>query len=61
MIEYRANLVDRNGDIIRAEMFNSSDDVAAMTAAENLIDNTYDVVVWQQNRLLVRLSHGCRG
>jgi hypothetical protein len=46
MIEYRANVTDRNGHIIRAEMFNSSNDVAAMTAAEKLIDAAYDVFVW---------------
>jgi hypothetical protein len=61
MIEYRANLIDRSGHIIRAEMINSSDDATAVTAAEKLVNATHDVVVWQQNRLLVRLSHGCRG
>jgi hypothetical protein len=60
MIEYRVNLIDKNGRLVRAEILNSSDDVAAMTAAEKLVDASNDVVVWHQNRLLVRLSHGSK-
>ena len=61
MIEYRANLIDRSGNVIRAEMFNSNDDATAVTEAEKLVNGAHDVVVWQRNRLLVRLSQGCRG
>jgi hypothetical protein len=60
MIEYRANLIDKNGHIIRAETVNSRDDAGALEAAEKLVNPSNDVVLWQQNRLLVRLSHGCR-
>ena len=60
MIEYRVNLIDKNGRLVRAEILNSSDDVAAMTAAEKLVDVSHDVVVWHQNRPLVRLRHGLR-
>jgi hypothetical protein len=60
MIEYCAKLMDKNGQIVRVETLNSSDDVAAMTAAEKLVDGSHDVVVWHQNRLLVRLSHGSK-
>jgi hypothetical protein len=60
MIGYRANLIDKNGQIVRVETLNSSDDATAMTAAEKLVDTSHDVDVWHQNRLLVRLSHGLR-
>jgi hypothetical protein len=60
MIEYQANFIDRNGHVVRSEKLNSRDDAGAMAAAEKLVDVSHDVVVWAQNRLLVKLSHGCR-
>jgi hypothetical protein len=51
MIEYCANLIDRNGQIVRAEALHSSVEVAAMMAT--LVDVSHDVIVWHQNRLLV--------
>ena len=51
MVEYCANLIKRDGQIVRAEALNSSDDVTAMMAT--LVDVSHDVVVWHQNRLLV--------
>ena len=57
MTEYYPNLVDRNGQIVRAEALNSSAEVAAMMA--KLMDVSHDVVVWHQNRLLV-LRHGSK-
>jgi hypothetical protein len=52
---YQAYLVDKNGQIVRAETLNSSKDVAAIMAT--LPHVSHDVVVWYQNRLLV-LRHG---
>ena len=60
MIEYQANFIDRNGRVVRSETLKSKDDAAAMAAAEKLVNVSHDVVVWAQNRLLVKLSHGCR-
>jgi hypothetical protein len=57
MTEYYPNLVDRNGQIVRAETLNTSAEVAAMMA--KLVDVSHDVVVWHQNRLLV-LRHGSK-
>jgi hypothetical protein len=59
MIEYQANFIDRTGHVVRSEKLNFRDDAAAMAAAEKLVDVSHDVVVWAQNRLLVKLSHGC--
>ena len=60
MTDYRADLLDRTGRIIRAETLNSNDDATAMMAAEKLVNTSHDVIVWHDKRLLVRLSHGCR-
>ena len=57
MVEYCANLIDKDGRIVRAETLNSGDDVTAMMA--RLGDGSHDVVVWHQNRLLV-LRHGSK-
>ena len=51
MVEYCANLIDKDGRVVRAETFNSSAEVASMMA--KLGDVSHDVVVWHQNRLLV--------
>ena len=51
MVEYCANLIDKDVRIVRAETLNSGDDVTAMMAT--LVDVSHDVVVWHQNRLLV--------
>jgi hypothetical protein len=51
MVEYCANLMDRNGQIVRAEALSSSAEVAAMMAT--LVDVSHDVVVWHQNHLVV--------
>jgi len=60
MIEYRAHLINKDGQFVRAETLDSNNDAAAMTATEKLVDTTHDVVVWHQSRLLVRLRHGLR-
>ena len=51
MVEYCANLIDKDGRIVRAETLNSRAEVNAMMA--KLVDVSHDVVVWHQNRLLV--------
>ena len=57
MVEYCANLVERDGQVVRDETLNSSADVAAMMS--KLTDVSHDLVVWHQNRLLV-LRHGSK-
>jgi hypothetical protein len=51
MVEYYANLIDKDGRIVRAEALNSSAEITAMMA--KLGDVSHDVVVWHQNRLVV--------
>jgi hypothetical protein len=51
MVEYCANLIDKDGRIVRAETLNSRAEVTAMMA--KLVDVSHDVVVWHQNRLLL--------
>ena len=51
MVEYCANLIERDGQIVRDKALNSSAEVTAMMA--QLVDASHDVVVWHQNRLLV--------
>jgi hypothetical protein len=51
MVEYYANLIDEDGQIVRAEALNSSAEITAMMA--KLGDVSHDVVVWHQNRLVV--------
>jgi hypothetical protein len=57
MVEYCANLIERDGQIVRDKALNSSAEVTAMMA--QLVDASHDVVVWHQNRLLV-LRHGSK-
>ena len=51
MVEYCAHLLERDGQIVRAETLNSSPELSALMA--KLVDVSHDVVVWHQNRLLV--------
>jgi hypothetical protein len=57
MVEYCANLVERDGQIVRDEALDSSAEITAMMA--QLVDVSHDVIVWHKNRLLV-LRHGSK-
>ena len=57
MVEYCANLVERDGQIVRDEALDSNAEITAMMA--ELVDVSHDLVVWHQNRLLV-LRHGSK-
>jgi len=51
MVEYCANLVEIDGQIVRDEALDSDPEITAMMA--QLVDVSHDLVVWHQNRLLV--------
>ena len=57
MVEYCANSVESDGQIVRDETLDSNVEIATMLA--KLVDVSDDVVVWHQNRLLV-LRHGSK-
>jgi len=55
MSYYRAYIIGRDGHFQSAVKLDSADDHAAIESAKQLV-NDYDVELWQQDRLVTKLT-----
>ena len=55
MSYYRAYIIGRDSQFQKAVQLDSANDNAAIESAKQLIDD-YDIEVWQQDRLVTKLT-----